>query len=220
VSIRVLIADDEAMVRAGLKLILERHDDMVVVAEARDGLEAVQFAQRCHPDVVLMDVRMPRLDGIEATRRLINDASAGTVRVVVLTTFDLDEYVFRALRAGASGFMLKEASPEQLVAAIRLVATGDALLAPARTRQLIMEHVRPAGGSSANVLSSLTARESEVLKLIARGLSNAQIAAALQVGETTVRTHVAHILSKLGVSTRVQAVVIAYESELVQPART
>jgi len=219
VTIRVLIADDEAMVRAGLRLILERHSDLEVVGEAVDGAEAVEAARRCQPDIVLMDVRMPRLDGIEATRRLIANAG-GSIRVLVLTTFDLDEYVFKALRVGASGFMLKESSPEELVAAVRLVAAGNALLAPARTRQLINQYVLRAPEETVPLLSTLTSREREVLKLLARGLSNAQIAATLGVGETTVRTHVAHVLSKLEVSTRVQAVVLAYEAGLAQPVNT
>ena len=218
-TIRVLIADDEAMVRAGLRLILERHSDLEVVGEAVDGAEAVEAARRCQPDIVLMDVRMPRLDGIEATRRLIANAG-GSIRVLVLATFDLDEYVFKALRVGASGFMLKESSPEELVAAVRLVAAGNALLAPARTRQLINQYVLRAPEETVPLLSTLTSREREVLKLLARGLSNAQIAATLGVGETTVRTHVAHVLSKLEVSTRVQAVVLAYEAGLAQPVNT
>lgn len=214
--IRVLVADDEAIVRSGLRLILEGHEGIAVVAEATDGASAVDLARRHRPDVVLMDIRMPRVDGLEATRRLASDPATAQLRVLVLTTFDVDEYVFEALRAGARGFLLKEAPPEQLVAAIQLIAAEDALLAPARTRRLIEDHIRPRPESAREELASLTPREVDVLKLVARGLSNAQIADQLIVGENTVRTHLAHILSKLGVTTRVQAVVVAYESGLVR----
>ena len=215
--IRVVIADDEAIVRSGLRLILEGHEAISVVAEATDGARAIELVRRHRPDVVLMDIRMPRVDGLEATRRLAADPSTQEIRVLVLTTFDVDEYVFEALRAGARGFLLKEAPPEQLVAAIQLIAAEDALLAPARTRRLIEAHIRPRVAMSREELSSLTPREVEVLKLVARGLSNDQIADQLIVGENTIRTHLAHILSKLGVRTRVQAVVVAYESGLVRP---
>jgi DNA-binding NarL/FixJ family response regulator len=210
--IRVLIADDQALVRAGFRMILDAEDDLMVVGEAADGLAAVEQAQRAKPDVVLMDIRMPELDGIEATRRLL--AVAPDVRVLMLTTFDLNEYVYDALRAGASGFLLKDTPPEDLAAGIRVVARGDALLAPSITRRLIHEFARAAPATPAPPpgLDELTERELEVFKLIARGLSNAEIAAELIVSETTVKTHVARVLMKLGVRDRVQAVVLAYES--------
>lgn len=214
-SIRVLIADDQAMVRAGLRLILESRHDMEVVAEAADGEEAVAAAVRLSPDVVLMDVRMPRMDGIEATRRLTSERSA---KVLVLTTFDVDDYVFKALQAGASGFLLKESSPEQLISAIQLVAGGDALVMPARTRRLIEAHYRPSGVARPAAIESLTPREAEVLIEVAGGLDNGAIGEKLHVSEATVRTHVTHILSKLEARSRVQAVVMAYESGLVVPA--
>jgi DNA-binding NarL/FixJ family response regulator len=214
-SIRVLIADDQSMVRAGLRLILESQPDMEVVAEAADGEEAVAAAVRHSPDVVLMDVRMPRMDGIEATRRLTTERSA---RVLVLTTFDVDEYVFKALQAGASGFLLKESSPEQLISAIQLVAGGDALVMPARTRRLIEAHYRPTSVARPAAIRSLTSREAEVLIEVAGGLDNGAIGEKLHVSEATVRTHVTHILSKLDARSRVQAVVMAYESGLVVPA--
>jgi DNA-binding NarL/FixJ family response regulator len=210
--IRVLIADDQALVRAGFRMILDAEDDLMVVAEAADGLQAVEQARRAKPDVVLMDIRMPELDGIEATRRL--QEVAPDVRVLMLTTFDLNEYVYDALRAGASGFLLKDVPPEDLAAGIRVVARGDALLAPSITRRLIVEFARaaPAPPAPPRGLEDLTERELEVFKLIARGLSNAEIAAELVVSETTVKTHVARVLMKLGVRDRVQAVVLAYES--------
>jgi DNA-binding NarL/FixJ family response regulator len=220
VSVRVLIVDDQALVRTGFRMILEAEEDIDVVGEAGDGIEAIAEARRLQPDVVLMDVRMPELDGIEATRRLLgNDGSAGDTKVVMLTTFDMDEYVYDALRAGASGFLLKDVPPEQLVDGIRAVGNGDALLAPSITRRLIEEFVRSGPGRSEPPagLSELTARELEVLQLMARGLSNAEIASALFVSETTVKTHVAHVLMKLDLRDRVQAVVLAYESGLVQP---
>jgi DNA-binding NarL/FixJ family response regulator len=219
-SLGVLIVDDQALVRAGFRMILEAEEDMEVVGEAADGREAVTEARRLRPDVVLMDVRMPDVDGIEATRRLLAEDGAA-VKVVMLTTFDMDEYVYHALRAGASGFLLKDVPPEQLVDGIRAVAKGDALLAPSVTRRVIEEFVRRPPASVRTLppkLEELTARELEVLKLIARGLSNAEIARELFVSETTVKTHVAHVLMKLDLRDRVQAVVAAYESGLVQPA--
>jgi DNA-binding NarL/FixJ family response regulator len=215
--IRCLIADDQALVRAGFRAILEGHDDLEVVGEAADGGEAVIIARELRPDVVLMDVRMPDVDGIEATRRLLQDGDAP--RVLMLTTFDLDEYVYEAMKAGASGFLLKDAPRDQLVGAVRTVAAGDALLAPALVRRLIEDFVRrPGPGERPPAeLDELTERELEVLTLIARGLANAEIAAVLFVSEATVRTHVTHIFSKLGLRDRVQAVVLAYETGLVQP---
>ena len=213
---RVLIADDQELVRAGFRLILERNG-FEVVGEAANGAAAVELAQALHPDVVFMDVRMPELDGIEATRRLlVHDARA---RVLILTTFDADRYVYDAMRAGASGFLLKDVRPEQLADAIRVVAGGEALLAPAITRRLIEQFVRrPAPGSRApEALDALTERELDVLRLVARGSSNGEIGEALFVSETTVKTHVTHILTKLGLRDRVQAVVLAYESGLVAP---
>ena len=220
-SLRVLIVDDQALVRAGFRMILEAEEDVEVVGEAADGREAVAAAQRLKPDVVLMDVRMPEMDGIEATRRLLAEDGAAA-KIVMLTTFDMDEYVYDALRAGASGFLLKDVPPEQLVAGIRAVASGDALLAPSVTRRVIEEFVRrpPASVRTPTLppkLSELTTRELEVLKLIARGLSNSEIAKELFVSETTVKTHVGHVLTKLDVRDRVQAVVLAYESGLVEP---
>jgi DNA-binding NarL/FixJ family response regulator len=215
--IRVLVADDQTLVRAGFRAILESQDDLEVVGEAEDGDEAVALARELRPDVVLMDVRMPRIDGIEATRRLLRDGDAP--RVLMLTTFDLDEYVYEAMKAGASGFLLKDAPRDQLVGAVRTVAAGDALLAPALVRRLIEDFVRrpPPGDRPPGELDGLTERELDVLRLIARGLANAEIAAQLFVSEATVRTHVTHILAKLGLRDRVQAVVLAYETGLVQP---
>jgi DNA-binding NarL/FixJ family response regulator/class 3 adenylate cyclase len=218
-AVRVMIVDDQALVRAGFRMILEAEADIEVVGEGADGNEAIAEWQRLRPDVVLMDVRMPEMDGIEATRRLLAHEDAET-KVVMLTTFDMDEYVYDALRAGASGFMLKDVPPEQLVVGIRAVASGDALLAPSVTRRVIEEFVsRPPASVRAlpEKLEDLTARELEVLKLVARGLSNAEIAKELFVSETTVKTHVAHVLMKLDLRDRVQAVVLAYESGLVQP---
>jgi len=211
--ISVLLADDQALVRAGFHLILSAESDLEVIAEAADGLEAVQLAIAERPDVVLMDIRMPELDGIEATRRLTAEAS-GT-RVLMLTTFDLDEYVVDAFRAGASGFLLKTAPRDQLVAAVRTVHAGEALLAPVSTRKLIEQFAHPARESAA--LAALTARERDVLVLLSRGLSNPEIAAELVVEPSTVKSHVASVLSKLGLRDRVQAVVFAYESGLVRP---
>ena len=213
--IRVLVADDQAMVRAGLRLILESQPDIEVVGEAVDGEDALVAARRDRPEVVLMDIRMPRLDGLAATRKMIDQHPA--LRVLVVTTFDADQNVYEALRAGASGFILKDSSPEQLVAAIRLIAAGDALLTPARTRRLIESQVRPSPSVDGTLVGTLTDREREVLVLMARGLDNGQIAAELFVGEATVRTHVGHVLSKLNARSRVQAVVVAYESGLVRP---
>jgi DNA-binding NarL/FixJ family response regulator len=211
--IRVLLADDQALVRGGFRLILESEPDMEVAAEAADGNEAVTRALECQPDVVLMDIRMPALDGIEATRRLVPQLAA--TRVVMLTTFDLDDYIVDAFRAGASGFLLKTAPPSQLVAAVRTVHAGDALLAPASTRRLIEQFAHPPG--PAPELDALTARELDVLRLLARGLTNAEIAAQFVVEPSTVKSHVASVLAKLGLRDRVQAVVFAYESGLVRP---
>ena len=215
--IRVLVADDQTLVRAGFRAILEVQDDLEVVGEAEDGDEAVALARELRPDVVLMDIRMPGIDGIEATRRLLREGDAP--RILMLTTFDLDEYVYEAMKAGASGFLLKDAPRDQLVGAVRTVAAGDALLAPALVRRLIEDFVRrPAPGARPPAeLGDLTEREREVLTLIAHGLANAEIAARLFVSEATVRTHVTHILAKLGLRDRVQAVVLAYETGLVQP---
>jgi DNA-binding NarL/FixJ family response regulator/class 3 adenylate cyclase len=217
-GVRVMIVDDQALVRAGFRMILEAEPDLEVVGEAADGGEAVEACKSLGPDVVLMDVRMPEMDGIEATRRLLADRAE--TKVVMLTTFDMDEYVYDALRAGASGFLLKDVPPEQLVEGIRSVASGDALLAPSVTRRVIEEFVRRPPASARTLpakLEDLTARELEVLKLLARGLSNAEIAKELFVSETTVKTHVAHVLMKLDLRDRVQAVVLAYESGLIQP---
>ena len=213
-TIRVLIADDQALVRTGFRMIVDAEDDLQVVGEAADGVEAVELAHQTSPDVVLMDIRMPRLDGVAATRQL-----PGT-KILILTTFDLDEYVIEALRAGASGFLLKDTPPEDLVEAIRVVAAGDALLAPSVTRRLLdrFASVLPATDSAPPPgVGDLTDRELDVLRLMARGLSNAEIASELYVGETTVKTHVGRVLMKLGVRDRVQAVVLAYDSGLVQP---
>jgi DNA-binding NarL/FixJ family response regulator len=221
-SVRVLIADDQALVRAGFKMILDAEDDLDVVGEASDGAEAVELARRLKPDVVLMDIRMPQLDGIEATRRVVALDGDPPVRVLMLTTFDLNEYVYEALRAGASGFLLKDVPPEQLAAGIRVVAQGEALLAPSITKRLIQEFAAaaPARATPPKGLDELTARELEVFKLVARGLSNAEIAAELIVSETTVKTHVARVLMKLGLRDRVQAVVLAYESGVSVPGRS
>jgi DNA-binding NarL/FixJ family response regulator/class 3 adenylate cyclase len=218
-TVRVMIVDDQALVRTGFRMILDAEEDMEVVGEAANGKEAIAEANRFNPDVVLMDVRMPELDGIEATRRLLADGDVDS-KVVMLTTFDMDEYVYEALRAGASGFLLKDAPPEQLVDGIRAVCSGDALLAPSVTRRVIEEFVRRPPEAARTVppeVEELTPRENEVLKLIARGLSNAEIAQHLVVSETTVKTHVARVLMKMGLRDRVQAVVMAYESGLVQP---
>jgi DNA-binding NarL/FixJ family response regulator len=217
--IRVLIADDQLLVRAGFRLILDAEPDIEVVGEAADGLEAVLAARETKPDVVLMDIRMPNVDGLEATRKLLDGREDGP-SVLILTTFDLDEYVYEGLRAGASGFMLKDTPPEQLVDAIRVVAGGEALLSPTITRRVIEEFVRRPPDSVRKPppeLAELTSRELEILRFIARGLSNAEIAKEAFVSETTVKTHVARILMKLRLRDRVQAVVFAYETGLVQP---
>jgi DNA-binding NarL/FixJ family response regulator len=219
-TIRVLIADDQPLVRSGFRNFLRDVADIEVVGEAIDGAEAVGKAQRLSPDVVVMDIRMPRLDGIEATREIVESAG-DELRVLMLTTFGSEEYVYESLRAGASGFMLKDAPPEDLVAAIRTVAAGDSLLAPAVTRLMIEEFVRVAPRrSAAPDLDELTDREREVLGLITRGLSNGEIARTLMIGEPTVKTHVAQVLRKLDMRDRVQAVIYAYESGLVQPGES
>ena len=209
-TIRVLVVDDQSMVRAGFRMLLADEADIEVVAEASNGKEAVEKAARFDPTVVLMDIRMPELDGLEATRRIL--AADPDARVLVLTTFDLDEYVYEALRAGASGFVLKDDPPEQLIAAVRTVASGDALLSPAVTKRVIGAFTRMPRPTPPRELDDLSAREREVFRLVARGLSNAQIGKELFIGETTVKTHVTHILSKLGLHDRVQAVVLAYQT--------
>ena len=209
-TIRVLVADDQSMVRAGFRMLLADEDDIEVVAEASNGREAVDKAARFDPTVVLMDIRMPELDGLEATRRIL--AADPEARVLVLTTFDLDEYVYEALRAGASGFVLKDDPPEQLIAAVRTVASGDALLSPAITKRVIDEFARIPRLTPPKELDDLSARERDVFRLIALGMSNAQIGQELFISETTVKTHVTHILSKLGLHDRVQAVVLAYQT--------
>ena len=216
-SISVVIADDQELVRTGFRAILNSEPDIEVVGEAGDGQEAIEASEQLGPDVVLMDIRMPVLDGLAATRRIVTGPDSRP-RVLILTTFDLDEYVYEALRSGASGFMLKDNPADQLITALRVVAQGEALLAPQITRRLIAEFVLATGHRRGHQhLGSLSARESDVLKLVARGLSNAEIAGELYVAETTVRTHVGHILTKLGLRDRVQAVVLAYETGLVQP---
>jgi DNA-binding NarL/FixJ family response regulator len=216
--IRVVIADDQALVRDGFGMILDAQPDIEVVAEAADGREAIETARELRPDVVLMDIRMPGVDGIEATRRLSAEGERAP-RVLMLTTFDEHEYVYEAMKAGASGFLLKDVRRDELVNAVRVVAAGDALLAPTLTRRLIEDFVRrpPPGSAPAGPIADLTDREREVMRLVARGLSNAEIAAALVVSDATVKTHVARILSKLGLRDRIQAVVLAYESGFVQP---
>ena len=211
--IRVLVADDQSMVRAGFRMLLGGEEDIEVVAEAGNGLEAVTEAARVHPHVILMDIRMPELDGLEASRRIL--AADPAARILVLTTFDLDEYVFEALRAGASGFVLKDDSPEQLLAAIRTVAAGDALLSPTITRRVIQAFARVPTPTPPKELEELSERKLDVFRLMARGLSNAEIGQALFIGETTVKTHVTHILQKLNLRDRVQAVVLAYQAGLV-----
>ena len=215
--IRVLVVDDQALVRGGFRMILDAQPDIEVVGEAQDGREALAQARELVPDVVLMDIRMPELDGLEATRRLLS--GDGDTRVLILTTFDADEYVYEAMKAGASGFLLKDVQPEQLADAVRTVAAGDALLAPAITRRLVEQFVRrpPPGSAKPTELARLTERELDVLVLVARGRSNGEIASALFLTKATVKTHLTHILTKLRLRDRVQAVVLAYESGLVRP---
>ena len=221
-SISILIVDDQALVRTGFRMILEAESDFRVVGEANDGTGAVDAARRYRPDVVLMDIRMPRMDGLEATRRILEASATGRPRVLMLTTFDLDEYVYDALQAGASGFLLKDAPPEDLAAGIRVVAAGESLLAPSVTRRLIetFRHQRPHALQRPPQLAELTGRELQVLSLIARGLSNAEIADELVVSGTTVKSHVARVLSKLNLRDRVQAVVLAYETGIATPGST
>ena len=222
--ISVLLADDQPLLRRGFRMILEAEDGVTVAGEAGDGAEAVELARRVRPDVVLMDIRMPGTDGIEATRRIT--AAEPGVRVLVLTTFDLDEYAFGALQAGASGFLLKDVRPAELVAAVRTVASGDAVVSPRVTRRLLEEYAQQLPVADAQrasrypQLSALTEREREVLAVVAQGLSNTEIAASLYVSETTVKSHVGRILAKLGLRDRVQIVVLAYESGLVRPGKT
>jgi DNA-binding NarL/FixJ family response regulator len=211
-SIRVLVADDQSMVRAGFRMLLSGEQDIEVVAEADNGLEAVDKAARFRPTVVLMDIRMPELDGLQATRRIL--AADEKARILILTTFDLDEYVYEALRAGASGFVLKDDPPEQLIAAVRTVAGGDALLSPGITKRVIKQFTRIPHPAPPRELGELTERELDVFRLIARGLSNAEIGQELYISETTVKTHITHILQKLNVRDRVQAVVLAHETGL------
>jgi DNA-binding NarL/FixJ family response regulator len=215
VSIRVLICDDQALVRAGFRAILEAQADIEVAGEAENGAEVIALAERRAADVILMDIRMPVLDGVEATRRLV--AGGSPARILVLTTFDLDEYVHAAIRAGASGFLLKDVTPAKLLDAIRIVAAGDALLAPSVTRRLLERFAStlPQRDHSSEALATLTTRETEVLRLLAGGLSNAEIAAELVVSEATVKTHISSVLRKLGLRDRVQAVIVAYETGLV-----
>jgi DNA-binding NarL/FixJ family response regulator len=212
VSIRVLVADDQSMVRAGFRMLLTGERDIEVVAEASNGLEAVAMAERFDPAVVLMDIQMPEIDGLEATRRIL--AANGAARILILTTFGLDEYVYEALRAGASGFVLKDDPAEQLIAAVRIVAAGNALLSPAITKQVIRKFTRIPRPAPPKEIGELTEREREILRLIATGLSNAEIGRKLHISETTVKTHVTHILAKLGLRDRVQAVVLAYQTGL------
>jgi DNA-binding NarL/FixJ family response regulator len=214
--IRVLIADDQALVRTGFRVILAAEPDLEVVGEVGDGREAVEAARALRPDVVLMDIRMPNLDGIEATRRIAQ--GGGSTHILILTTFDLDEYVYEALRGGASGFLLKDAGADELMHAVRVVASGEALLSPSITRRLIEDYARrPPARERPAALGELTQRELEVLRLIARGLPNAEIARTLFVGDATVKTHISRIFAKLDLHDRAQAVVVAYESGLVQP---
>jgi DNA-binding NarL/FixJ family response regulator len=220
-SVHVLLADDQTLVRAGFRMVLEAQPDIDVVGEAADGRQAVQATRRLRPDVVLMDIRMPVMDGIQATRELCQP-DAPPANVLILTTYDLDEYVFAALRAGACGFLLKRTSPEALVEAVRTIAAGDGLIAPAVTRRLIAEFARTPAVSAQppRALEELTERERDVLELVARGRSNAEIAKELMVGAATVKTHVTHVLSKLGLRDRIQAVIYAYEAGMVQPGST
>jgi DNA-binding NarL/FixJ family response regulator len=220
VTIKVLIADDQALVRTGLRAIIESEPDMQVIGEARDGSEAVEAVRRLRPDVALMDIRMPRLDGVAATRTLLRGAVPIRTRILILTTFDLDEYITDALRAGASGFLLKDATGDQLVDAVRVVSSGEAMLAPSVTRRLlerIAENSGTAGDDGRRIRDLLSARELDVLLLVARGQSNAEIGATLHLAETTVKSHVQSLLAKLGVRDRLQAAVAAYDSGLVRP---
>jgi DNA-binding NarL/FixJ family response regulator len=218
VTIRVLLCDDQALVRSGFRLILESREDIEVVGEAEDGREAIELSREADPDVILMDVRMPNVDGVEATRRLV--AGGSSARILILTTFDLDEYVYEAIRAGASGFLLKDVQPAQLVDAIRVIAGGEALLAPSVTRRLLDRFAHALPGAEEKPppeLASLTERELEILKLLAGGLSNAELAERLFLSETTVKSHISSVLRKLHLRDRVQAVVLAYEAGLVRP---
>jgi len=218
-TIRVLLCDDQALVRSGFRMILEARPDLQVVGEAEDGAQAVRLARQTHPDVILMDVRMPHLDGVEATRQIV--AAGSPARILVLTTYDLDDYVYAAIRAGASGFLLKDVQPDQLAEAIRVIAAGDALLAPSVTRRLLGQFARTLPGPRARAspasLPALTERETEVLRLLAAGLSNAELAGRLYISEATVKSHVSSLLRKLGLRDRVQAVILAYDTGLVTP---
>jgi DNA-binding NarL/FixJ family response regulator len=218
-SVRVVLVDDQALIRTGFKMILESEDDIEVVGEASDGEQAISMTRSVRPDVVLMDVQMPTMDGLEATGRIVRDANIPS-RIVILTTFERDDYVFEALRAGASGFLLKNAPSEELVHAVRVVAAGDALLAPSVTRKVIEGFIRrPAHRSNEVELRRLTERETEILKLLATGKSNSELAAHLFVGEGTIKTHVSSVLTKLGIRDRMQAVIFAYESGLIEPGQ-
>jgi DNA-binding NarL/FixJ family response regulator len=219
VSVRVLIADDQQLVRTGFRLILESKGDIEIVGEATNGREAIALAKEHRPDVVLMDIRMPELDGIEATRQLTAEDHQPPTRVLILTTFDLDEYVYDALRAGASGFLLKDAAASQLAAGVRMVAAGDALLAPTITRRLIEQFTTSLPPEPPPGLDELTPRELEILRLVAQGKSNAEIAMELVIADTTVKTHVARLQMKLGLRDRIQAVVLAYETGIITPSR-
>ena len=217
-TIRVLVVDDQSMVRAGFRLLLADEPDIEVVAEASTGLEAVAQAARCHPNVILMDIRMPELDGLEASRRIL--AADHSARILILTTFDLDDYVYEALRAGASGFVLKDDPPEQLIAAVRTIAAGDALLSPAVTKRVIAHFTRLNRHAPPRAVESLTSRELDVYRLMTRGLSNAEIGRELFISETTVKTHVTRLLQKLDVRDRAQAIVLAYQSGLFDASET
>jgi len=218
VTISVLIADDQPLMRAALRICLDAEPDMEVVGEASDGRHAVALAQRLTPDVVLLDIRMPYLDGVEATRRIVGSSDGKPVRVLIITTFDLDEYIVEALRSGASGFLLKDTTAEELAHAVRVIAAGEALLAPSVTRRLLDRYARflPKAGPATNLTATLTARELDVLRLVSRGYTNAEIGQALHVAQSSVKTHVGHLLAKLGVADRVHLVIFAYESGLVQ----
>jgi DNA-binding NarL/FixJ family response regulator len=216
VTIRVLVADDQALVRSGFRMIIDERADIELVGEAEDGAQAIRLAGELDPDVILMDVRMPGLDGVEATRRLVDGGTRA--RILVLTTFDLDEYVYAAVRAGASGFLLKDVQPTELVDAIRVVAAGNSLFGPAATKRLVERFAQPQQASASETLDVLTDREREILRLLAEGNSNAELAAKLYLSEATVKTHVSAVLRKLGVRDRVQAVIAAYDAGLVRPA--